>query len=54
MRIILLIALIISSYLLVYMEGLKAGADTYKRSNQFQMTLDAAYRFGYMDCKGGK
>lgn len=52
MRYFFLIALIIASYLLVYMEGLRAGAETYKRSNQFQMTLEAAYRFGCMECKG--
>lgn len=54
MRYFFLVALIIASYLLVYMEGLRAGADAYKRSDQFQMTLESAYTYGCLDCKGRK
>lgn len=34
----------------VYQKGVKDGVARYKRSKQFEMTLQSMYRFGSLDC----
>lgn len=38
----------------VYSKGMEDGVARYKRSKQFQLTLDSMYRFGLVDCKEEK
>jgi hypothetical protein len=40
------------SYL--YFKGRADGVAHYKRSKNFMMTLDAAYKYGLWDCQDGK
>jgi hypothetical protein len=49
---ILLVFLIVGFYL--FSQGEKFGVEKYKHSINMQMALEAAYKYGYWDCKDGK
>lgn len=38
----------------VYQKGAEDGVVRYKRSKQFEMTLQSMYRFGLLDCEEDK
>lgn len=47
-----LVFLLVGSYL--FCKGEVVGVEKYKHSKNFQMTLESAYRFGYLDGKSGR